>query len=398
MALPHSTNRQISDPRTQKVAGIYIHVPFCIRKCPYCDFYSTDNLGQIEGYTWAITREAEARAYELEGYTIQSIYLGGGTPSLLTPTQLKRMMEPLRKHYEVLPDAEVTIECNPGDLSSASLEAYLSCGINRFSLGAQSFQPHLLKQLGRRHTAEDTFRMYGYLRELGVENISLDLIYGIPGESLEDLEEDLNTLLELDPEHISTYHLIFEEGTPFTRQLERGTLKELPEEESVEMTRLVQESLRRGGYEHYEISNFAKKVHTSTPEKSYQSRHNSSYWQGIPYIGLGPSAHSYLHPWRSANPADVHQYNSALIHGARFLPRTFEQIGKEEQIEEYILTRLRCREGIHLPTLHTLGKELQPQLVEHYIQKGWLQANNGYLSLTEAGILFADYIILQLAL
>lgn len=371
-------------------AGIYVHVPFCITKCPYCDFYSVEGTKHERGFVKAIQVEAQKRAYELAGIPIQSIYLGGGTPSILSHLEVAEILSALRQSYQLQEDIEVTMECNPGDISQMEIEKHISNGVNRFSIGAQSFQPHLLRSLGRRHTAEDTLRMYGYFRALGVDNISLDLIYGIPGERMGDLEADLEQLLAMRPEHISTYHLIYEEGTPLSEARDKGLLKEVEEDISIKMSTMIRQKLIEAGYEHYEISNFA------LPGK--RSRHNSSYWQGIPYIGLGPSAHSYLHPWRSYNPASIEEYNRLLLTGAGFLVREFELISSEEEFEEYLLTRLRTIEGVSLEEIKTLGRELDLKLVDEMIRKGWLQRSSDRICLTESGINLSDAIILQLSL
>lgn len=371
-------------------AGIYIHVPFCVTKCPYCDFYSVEGVKYQSGFVKALKVEAVKRSYELEGVPIQSVYFGGGTPSLLSHIEVGEILQTMRSSYLLEDDIEITMECNPGDLSQMDVEKHMAHGVNRFSIGAQSFQPKLLSTLGRRHKREDTIRMYGYFQNLGVKNISLDLIYGIPEETLEDLEADLDQIIAMDPEHISTYHLIYEEGTPFFRALESGQLQEVDEGMSLKMSSIVQERLVEAGYEHYEISNFAK--------PGRRSRHNSSYWQGIPYIGLGPSAHSYIHPWRSYNPSDVDEYNRQLMRGAGFLNRSYEYISGEVEFEEYLLTRMRTIEGISLAEIKEMGKELDQTQVKMMIDRGWLTQSGDRLRLTEVGINLSDAIILQLSL
>lgn len=372
------------------VAGIYIHVPFCVTKCPYCDFYSEVGVKRQNSYVQALQLEAEKRAYELEGLKIQSIYFGGGTPSLLTHFEIAEILRKLKVCYDVQDDVEITMECNPGDIPQMEIEALISNGVNRFSLGAQSFQPHLLEFLGRRHSPEDTLRMFGYFRALGLDNISLDLIYGIPGETLGDLRADIEQILELQPEHLSTYHLIYEEGTPLTQARDRGDFKEVDEELSMNMVELIRQQLIAAGYEHYEISNFAK--------EGKRSRHNSSYWGGIPYIGLGPSAHSYRHPWRSYNPPSVVDYNKQLRWEPGFLDRVFERITPEIEFEEYLLTRLRTKEGISLSEIAAMGQELDSKLVDEMVGKGWLARHVDRIHLTERGIALSDAIILELSL
>lgn len=371
-------------------AGIYIHVPFCISKCPYCDFYSVEGVRQQDRYVRALQTEARNRMYELADVPIQSIYFGGGTPSLLSHIDVGQIMMTLRECYDLREDIEVTMECNPGDISQLEIEKHISHGINRFSIGAQSFHPQLLNTLGRRHSAEDTIRMFGYFRNLGVTNISLDLIYGIPGETLEMVEQDVDRLIALNPEHISAYHLIYEEGTPFFMRRDSGELKEVDEELSIQMSAIVRERIVAAGYKHYEISNFAKPC--------MQSRHNSLYWRGLPYIGFGPSAHSYIHPWRSSNQVSINEYNRLLINGAKFLPRQFDYITPEIEYEEYLLTRLRTSDGISLEEICKLGKTPNHELIEEMINKGWMEKKGERLVLTEKGIDLSDAIILKWSL
>ncbi|MDO5036633.1 MAG: radical SAM family heme chaperone HemW [Porphyromonas sp.] len=374
------------------MAGVYIHVPFCITKCPYCDFYSMVGTRQIDGFVTALCREIELRAYELEGEVVETIYFGGGTPSLLDGWQVQLILHTLAEHLTVSDSPEVTLECNPGDLSLLHLRQCLDAGVNRFSIGAQSFDPQVLKFLKRRHAPSETSDMYYTLRQLGSTNISLDLMYGIPGTNLGTVLGDLDQLLTLRPEHISTYHLIYEEGTPLYHQLKMKEIEEIPEELSLEMYHLIVKTLTDAGYEHYEISNFAL--------PSYHSKHNSSYWYGTPYLGLGPSAHSYIHPWRSSNIASVKTYNDSLFQGARFLNRSYEYITPEIAYEEYILTHLRTSKGISEKEIEKLfgkGKvqELQPK-VGDYIHRQLLTKEGTRYRLTEQGIDLSDSIMADL--
>lgn len=370
------------------MAGIYIHIPFCQKKCLYCDFYSVVAGKQMEGFAKALQVEARKRAYELSGEKINSIYLGGGTPSLLHHKLIGDVLLVLRDVYDIAPDAEITMECNPGDVSQMDIAALVSYGINRFSIGAQSFQPELLKTLGRRHDAEETKELFFNLRKEGISNISLDLIYSIPGEDLELLRRDLDYILYLNPEHVSAYDLIYEQGTPFYEMREKGMLTEVSEELSLQMAHKVDEILKLGGYEHYEISNFAK--------PNYRSRHNSCYWQGVPYIGLGPAAHSYLPPWRSWNAPSLEDYNSQLLNNAGFLVREYELISHEMAFEEYILTRLRTIEGISLSEMEERNFPIPYSAIEANIRDGGLQQKGTRIVLTEKGIDYSDRIILNL--
>lgn len=370
------------------MAGIYLHIPFCQSKCLYCDFYSVVNARQMEGFAKAIQIEATKRSYELGGEEISTVYFGGGTPSLLNHKFIGEILSTLRSEYTILPTAEITMECNPGDVSQIDVAKLVSYGVNRFSIGAQSFQPQLLKTLGRRHSAEETKELFGYLRSEGIENISLDLIYSIPGESIDMLRRDLAYILSLSPEHISAYDLIYEQGTPFFEMRAKGALTEVSEELSLEMSHTVRDFLALGGYEQYEISNYAK--------PGRHSKHNTSYWQGIPYIGLGPSAHSYKHPWRSWNISSIDEYNKGLLTGAGFLDREYERITPEMEYEEYFLTRLRTKEGISLSEIEAKGFTIPYATLSQMEDEGLIERQRDRYHLSTRGIDYADRVILNL--
>lgn len=371
------------------MAGIYIHVPFCISKCSYCDFYSVATLAKISSYLSALKRELTLRSSELEGHIIETIYWGGGTPSLLSDTDIADTLSLIRQYYTVAEDVEITLECNPGDYNYSKLKALVDHGINRFSLGAQSFSDDTLRRLGRRHSSEETKQMFRMIQEIGIQNISLDLIYGIPDTGLEDLHRDLDALLALNPSHVSAYHLIYEEGTPLFTALEQGRVIELPEDISLEMGHIVSRRLTSEGYEHYEISNFAL--------PGMRSRHNSSYWKDLPYIGLGPSAHSYIAPWRSSNPSNLDVYTQSLNTNG-FLLREFELITPDLAFEEYLMTRLRTSDGISLSVVsERFGSELSSALSVHihrYLSEGLMvEKPNGHIMLSSRGRDISDHII-----
>lgn len=340
------------------------------------------------GFAKAIQIEARKRAYELSGEKIDTVYFGGGTPSMLPHRHIGEILQTLRQEYDIAPDAEITMECNPGDVSQIDVAQLIGYGVNRFSIGAQSFQPELLKTLGRRHNPEETKELFGYLRSEGITNISLDLIYSIPGGNLDLLRRDLDYILFLNPEHVSAYDLIYEQGTPFFEMREKGTLVELPEEVSIQMAHKVREILKLGGYEQYEISNYAK--------PGYRSRHNGSYWQGVPYIGLGPAAHSYQHPWRSWNAPSLDTYNGQLLNNAGFLVRDYERISPTMAYEEYLLTRLRTKEGISLPDMEAKGFPIPHKAIEEAVADGLLEQLDDHYALSEKGLDYADRVILNL--
>lgn len=371
------------------MAGIYVHVPFCQKKCIYCDFYSVANGGEVDRYLKAVKVEAIKRAYELQGERIDTIYFGGGTPSLLSHQSVKELLDLLRSNYNVSSDAEITFECNPGDVGAVDIEHLLSYGVNRFSIGAQSFHDRLLRILGRRHSHQEILELYKSLRRAGAQNISIDLIYSIPTEELQELQEDLEQLVSLSPEHISTYDLIYEEGTPLYEMRRRGEVNELSEEVSIEMAHTVRRVLTEAGYQHYEISNFAK--------PSFRSQHNSNYWSGVPYIGLGPSAHSYTAPWRSWNPSSLTLYTDQLLNGAAFLSREVEYITPEMEYEEYLLTRLRTIEGISIAEMEKKGFVIPEKSLSNLVDEELLEQTGGRFALSDKGWDFADRVLLELA-
>ncbi|SPY34652.1 Oxygen-independent coproporphyrinogen-III oxidase [Porphyromonas cangingivalis] len=373
------------------MAGIYIHVPFCVSKCSYCDFYSVATLKKMQDYIQALKRELKVRRYELDGHTVDTVYWGGGTPSLLSEKHISEIMCLLRDTYNISDNAEITIECNPGDYNKQRISHIIGSGINRFSLGAQSFSDDTLKLLGRRHSAKETETMFTAIRELGIHNISLDLIYGIPGSDIDDLNRDIDTLIKLHPTHISAYHLIYEEGTPMYYALEQGRISELPEELSLEMSHTVSQRLQDAGYEHYEVSSYAL--------PGMRSRHNSSYWEDIPYIGLGPSAHSYIHPWRSTNPSNLTLYVESLTQ-QDFLLRDFEYITVDLAFEEYLMTHLRTSDGISLETVRSrFGQEKAAHLqtrINLYVSEGLMAEHNERIRFTQRGLDISNTIISSL--
>ena len=374
------------------MAGIYVHIPFCKTKCPYCDFYSVTTLHPLEDYLRALSTEIELRSGELAGQSVETVYFGGGTPSLLSGRAIGDILRLLRRSFDITEGAEITLECNPGDLTTMDLDEVITRGVSRFSIGAQTFDPGLLRFLQRRHTGEETRELVRELHRRGIRNISLDLIYGIPGSSDETLRADLDALIALEPTHISAYHLIYEEGTPLHYRLQRGTIRALDEEESLRQSHYVAEQLRSAGYEHYEISAFAL--------PGYRSRHNSSYWHGIPYIGLGPGAHSYIHPWRSYNPSNVTLYNRQLLRRTPFLCRTYERITPEMALEEYVLTRLRTCEGLLLSEMeHLFSPKVREKVLQRaqpYLASGDLLHEGDRIHLSLHGIDISDAIILDL--
>lgn len=372
------------------MAGIYIHIPFCKQRCNYCAFYSTTLYNIRERYVDALCKEILMRKEYAASAPIETIYFGGGTPSTLTLEQLQKICNTIYDVHSVSPTAEVTIECNPDDLTPEFLTQLRRLPFNRISMGVQSFNDTQLKRLGRRHNADKARQAVKNAREAGYDNISIDLIFALPGSTLSDWEHDLKSAIALRPDHLSAYNLTYEEGTPLHRALERGDFTELSEEENVEQFQMLITKLKEAGYRHYEISNFA------LPGR--ESRHNSSYWNDTPYIGCGAAAHSYNGTSRQWNIADIKEY----IEGVESDAPNFEieELTEEERYNDTILTRLRTAKGLPLAWIKESFSEKLNNYMLHAAEKeialGNLKEEYGHLSLTEKGIFISDAVIREL--
>ena len=374
----------------QQMAGIYIHIPFCKQRCNYCAFYSTTLYNIREKYVDALCKEIVMRKEYAACAAIETIYFGGGTPSTLTMEQLQRICDTIYATYPVSDTAEVTIECNPDDLIPDFLSQLKELPFNRISMGVQSFNDTQLKRLGRRHDAEKARQAVKNAREAGYDNISIDLIFALPGSTIAEWEHDLDSAIALHPDHLSAYNLTYEEGTPLHRALERGDFAELSEEENVEQFQMLITKLKEAGYRHYEISNFA------LPGR--ESRHNSSYWNDTPYIGCGAAAHSYNGTSRQWNIADIREYIKGVENG---IPNfEIEELTEEERYNDTILTRLRTAKGLPLAWIkERFSEKLNNYMLrsaEKEIALGNLKEENGHLSLTEKGIFISDAVIREL--
>ena len=315
------------------MSGIYIHIPFCASRCIYCGFYSTTGLELRQKYVDVVCKEMTMREISSP---IETIYFGGGTPSQLTPEQLRQLFLYINKVYA--PHVtEVTIEMNPDDVTPEYAETLSQLGVNRVSMGAQTFNDERLRFLRRRHSSSQVYDAVRILREAGICNISIDLMYGFPDETLDDFRRDIDAALALDVEHISAYCLMIEEGTA----LHRMGVEAADEETERAMYEMLIDCLTAAGYEHYEISNFAR--------PGYRSRHNSSYWNDTPYIGLGAAAHSYDGHCRSWNVADIRAYIAAIERGE--LPTECEELDADTKYNDRIATALRTRDGLNLGEL-----------------------------------------------
>ena len=372
------------------MAGIYIHIPFCKQRCSYCAFYSTTLYNIRERYVDALCKEIAMRKEYAGGTLIETIYLGGGTPSTLSMEQLKRICDTVYAAYQVSPAPEVTIECNPDDLTPDFLAHLKVLPFNRISMGVQSFNDTQLKRLGRRHDAAKARQAVANARSAGYSNISIDLIFALPGSTIDEWEHDLESAIALRPDHLSAYNLTYEEGTPMHRALERGDFTELSEEDNITQFQMLISRLKEAGYSHYEISNFA------LPGR--ESRHNSSYWNDTPYIGCGAAAHSYNGTSRQWNIADIQEYIKGIENGNPVFE--IEELTEEERYNDTILTRLRTAEGIPLEWMKKkFGKRLNDYMqsaAEKEIAFGNLKAENGHLSLSEKGIFISDAVIREL--
>ena len=370
------------------MAGLYIHIPFCASRCIYCNFYSTTSLKLRQRYVDAVCREMSLLpAPSKERGSIDTIYLGGGTPSQLTPDQLRQLFLYINKVYENQA-VEVTIEMNPDDVTPAFAEILPRLGINRVSMGAQTFDNERLRFLHRRHTATQVRQAVTALRNAGIHNISIDLMYGFPGETLDDWQRDIEAALSLDVEHISAYCLMVEEGTALYERLKMKDEKlKMPNEElERQMYELLIDKLTAVGYEHYEISNFSK--------PGYRSRHNSSYWNDTPYVGLGAAAHSYDGHCRSWNVADIHQYIEAIERGE--LPSEQEEIDGDTHYNDRITVALRTCEGLDLTTLSDRHRHYCMKEAQRFLDDGLLQLCDNRLSLTRKGLFVSDYMMSSL--
>ena len=374
------------------MTGLYIHIPFCKSRCIYCAFYSTTAEQMKQAYVDAVCREMELRkaVYEKEGKdvgkTLATVYLGGGTPSQLSPTQLQQLFDTIARHYDVSDDAEITIECNPDDVTEAFAELLRSLPVNRVSMGAQTFDDDRLQFIHRRHTSEQVTTAIQRLRKKGIHNISIDLMYGFPDETLEEWEYDIQQALALNVEHISAYALTYEEGTPLYRLLEEGKVKEIDEERSLAMYDRLIDRLQEAGYEHYEISNFAR--------KGWRSRHNSSYWQLVPYIGIGAAAHSYDGRRRQWNIADINSYINHIQQG--IVPAEGELLDKDSRYNDHVMLALRTCEGLDLSTLDSDERSYCEETAKKFVLDGLLVKTDNHLRLSRKGLFVSDMIMSEL--
>lgn len=368
------------------MAGVYIHVPFCQSRCIYCDFYST-TYGEewMARYVSALEHEMEVRCRHCGKRPIDTLYLGGGTPSQLPIPLLRLVFQAVDTHFRLAADAEVTIEANPDDITTSWLSALQDTPVNRISMGIQTFDDALLQFLHRRHDSAQALRAVSLCLDMGYENLSIDLIYGLPGQTMRLWQHDLDLALRLGVTHLSAYALSFEPGTELSRQLEKGLVAEADEELSAQMYHTLRNRACQAGYEHYEISNFCL--------PGFRSRHNSSYWHRVAYEGYGPGAHSYDgHRTRRWNDGNLRAYISAKGD----VPHGGEVLTDDELYDEFIMTGLRTSDGLDLNKLEASERQYCLTQAAPHIQAGRLKHNDGILRLSDQGIFVSNDIISDL--
>jgi putative oxygen-independent coproporphyrinogen III oxidase len=374
------------------MAGLYIHVPFCLRKCPYCGFASEpETSGKRQAFLAALGQEMEDWSKEWGDSRFSTVYFGGGTPSLLAPGELSATLTETRNCFRFEESVEMTLEVNPGTSRQDSFNEYKKLGITRLSLGIQAFQDHLLQGIGRIHTVKEAVQAFEQARAAGFNNLSIDLMFALPGQNLGEWEESLSRTVDLQPEHISLYSLTVEEGTPLAGEVESGRLL-LPDEElDAQMYQAAYVTLGRAGYEHYEISNFAR--------PGFRSRHNSGYWSGAPYLGLGPAAHSYKDGKRWANAPSLNVYLNEVAAKGKAIALE-EDLGVDQKRLERIFLGMRQREGVNLEAFaRDFGEHLEKRMGDKltiFLGKGWLIREQESLRLSEEGMALADEILAEI--
>lgn len=367
------------------MAGVYVHIPFCASRCSYCDFFSTLRLDEVgHDYVEALIAEARLRKAELNGKPVKTLYMGGGTPSQLPLPLLARLIDGLKATLDLNAVEEFTLEANPDDVTPEWCAAARALGVNRVSMGVQSFQDAVLRLVGRRHTARQAIDAVASLRHAGIDNISIDLIYGLPGQTLETWAESVRQAVDLRPQHISAYGLTYEPGTRLWQQRECGEVVEASEDQYLDMYRILVGLLQVAGYEHYEISNFAL--------PGYRSRHNSSYWNETPYLGLGAAAHSYDGTMRRSNPADLCGYIRRITSGQPACQ--VEDLAWWERYDERVMLGLRTADGVDA---HRLRSDFGDKAWAHFVSEARRHIDAGNMICTDDGryILTSEGIVLS---
>lgn len=372
--------------------GVYVHIPFCRSKCHYCDFisYPGRSADEKSQYLNALLKETDLYREQMSGLTVQTLYIGGGTPTCLTGGQLYGLLESLSGRLGIRTGAEVTVEGNPGTLGPEKLAVLKEAGCTRLSLGVQSFNEHELKMLGRIHSTRDVYKTFQTARKTGFDNINLDLMYGLPGQEHRDWVSSLNKALELAPDHLSLYQLNYEEGTHFYKLLEQGVFELFDQEKALQMYETAIEMLEQSGYLHYEISNF------SLPGK--ESRHNKIYWRNQEYLGLGAGASGYLSGIRYTNSADLREYCQRVEKGIRPV-ESQEKIAGGLLLGEAMFLGLRLLEGIDKTEFYLRygirAEDKYGDTIAELISRGLLQDTRTHFALTRQGLYLANQVFME---
>jgi len=372
------------------MAGIYLHIPFCKKACHYCDFHFSTSPQYKEPMLKALRHELFLRKNYLGNQAIETIYFGGGTPSLLSANELQVLLGEIVDQFDVSSNAEITIEANPDDLNPQRVKELRQTLINRFSIGIQSFFEEDLRWMNRAHSAIEAQSSIKRVQDAGFENITADLIYGYPLLSNPKWEHNIQELIQLHIPHISSYAMTVEPATALSTFIKKGEQKAMDEGQSAAQFLILMEQLKEAGFEHYEISNFAK-------PGSY-SKHNSNYWEGVSYLGIGPSAHSFNGESRQWNISNNAKYIDQIQHGK--IPSEIEVLTKENRINEYIMTSLRTSKGMDLNKIKDqFGSDYANEIknnLEPLAEKNWILMNEQIITLTSGGKLFADHIASEL--
>lgn len=370
--------------------GIYIHIPFCEKKCRYCDFYSLSNSSRAEKFVGSLCKEIQLVAQNLRSFRVETIFFGGGTPSLLKTKQLEKIVNSILRFFDTSELKEFSLECNPGTDFTNKLPEYKSLGVNRLSIGVQSFVDSELIFLDRIHNSNVAFLSIQKALDFGFENINADIIFSIPGQTLENLELTLEKLLGLQIPHISAYSLIYEEGTPLYNEFKKGKIQKVPEELDFQFFDLIHKTLSDAGYKHYEVSNFAK-------YKMY-CQHNLRYWNRLEYLGLGPSAHSFINEQRFWNIRNLNKYIDALNQDR--LPVEYcETLTFEQQVMEKIMLGLRSI-GLDFNSFRNVFKidltMLANDIFDQWVEKEFAIKDTNHIRLTHKGFFLCDSLTIDL--
>ena len=367
--------------------GLYLHFPFCISKCPYCDFnsYQLKEDNQISSYISALYQEINAYSQKLQKSNITTIYLGGGTPTILSGVQIYNILKFCKEKFTIEKDAEITIEANPGTLDGEKLKLLIESGINRLSLGAQSFNNLFLKKLGRIHNTQDIIDSYSFAREIGFSNINIDIMFALPGQTTEDLQVTLKKAVSLKPDHLSLYNLTIKSETEYYKKYKRGKLKLPTEDEEFDMYNWAINFLEESGFEHYEIANFAR------PHK--RSMHNLIYWQNKPYLGIGAGAYSFIRGYRYMNFKDPVIYIKEVMNGK--LPvDNGEKLSLRKRMIETIILSLRTKDGVGYKKFKARFavnlNDIFPGQIKKLVNLGLLKKDNYRIKLTKKGVFLAN--------